>query len=96
LTVTLHVPPAATLVHVLVWLKLDALVPPRETPVTVSAALPVLVSVSTSAAATVPAGVLKTIVVLLNCSAGVPVPVPASETVWGELAALSVMLSVAL
>jgi hypothetical protein len=61
---------------------------------TVSGAVPVLVRISICDAVAVPRLVLKLSAVLLSWSAGAW-PVPVSATVWGELAALSATVRVA-
>jgi hypothetical protein len=91
-------PAASDVPQVLVCEKLLAPVPPRVMAVMLSAALPVLLSVTVCAA-------LETPLVAVNVNedgvteatgARTGVPVPISEIVWGEAAALSAMESVAL
>jgi hypothetical protein len=94
-TLMAQIAPAATLdPQVLVWAKSPLLAPVIVMLLMVSAAVPVLVRVSVSAALFVPTVWLpKAIELLERLTAGV-VPVPVSATVCGLFDALSVMVTV--
>lgn len=75
-TAMLHVPPAATLPQLLVWLKLLAFVPPMLMLLTESEAAPVFVTVMLCAALVVPAVAVKLSELTLSETDGVPADEP--------------------
>jgi uncharacterized protein YqcC (DUF446 family) len=94
-TEMLQLPPAATLApQVLVCAKSPGLVPVTAMLVTVKAAVPVLLSVTDWTALVVPTFWLAYVrLPELSDTIGTPTPVPERVTVWGDPAALSVMVT---
>jgi hypothetical protein len=96
-TVIVQLPPAATeLPHVLVTAKSPGFAPVAPILVIVKLAFPVLVRVTACGGALVPTAKLPNVRVVMERLTCEVVPVPERLTVWGLLAALSVMVSAAL
>src|ERR1035441_9703894 len=94
-TKMLQLPPAATLApQVLVCAKSPGLVPVTARPLIRRVAVPVLLSVTDWAALVVPTFWLANVrLPAVSDTIGAPTPVPERVTVWGDPAALSVMVT---